>query len=423
MQLSSARALMTAGGKIDQNSGRAGYGRLVGILCLCVLGSMLVAGLWPFCAPGNRVQWLRAGNGLQFASNSSVVSTAAFHSKSSAADTPESIEIWFVPGSSASMRTILGFGNSDHPGAGFALRQHKDMLFVQQYYVDKNGAPAAEWLPAGRVLAEGKPLFLSISMGSLGTSIYIDGELCRAFARRGISMNNLSGRLVVADGAEGRSSWPGQVLGLAMYGSQLTPSQVAENYASWTKGQPPVIREDEAPTALFTFDERQGNVVHNRVDSTNNLIIPDHYFALDPLFLASVRRDYQPTWDYWHDIGVNIAGFIPCGFLFTVLLSEVCIVSYPALKAISIGLLISLTIEVLQAFLPTRSSGITDLITNTLGTGVGVAVYYWRPAQSLLGEVRRWFGIGLATAGAGKSFAVDETSAAMVASSEERLSA
>ena len=414
---------MTSSGKIDNGSGRAVYGRLVEILCLCVLGIMLVAGLWPFCAPRNGVQWLGNKNGLQFASNSSVVSTAAFHSKSPADDTPESIEIWFVPSSSASTRTIFGYGDSDHPGAGFALRQYKDMLFVQQHYIDKHGTPIAEWLPAGNVLTEGKPLFVSVTMGDTGTSIYIDGNLSRVFARRGISTNNLSGHLIVGDGAEGRSSWPGQVLGLAMYASQLTPSQVAEHYASWTKGQPPVNREDEAQTALFTFDEHQGNVAHNKIDSTNNLVIPDRYYALHPPVLASVAHDYQPGWDYWHDIGVNVVGFIPCGFLFTVLLSQVRIIKHPAVTTISIGLLISLTIEVVQAFLPTRSSGVTDLITNTFGTGVGVAIYHWRPAQSLLTQVRQWFGIEVAPTAPGKPLGFDETSAALIASSEERLSA
>ena len=417
-----AQPIVITARTIDDSSGRAWYERLVEILCVCVLGTMLVAGLWPFCAPKNQVQWLRNKNGLQFASNSSVLSAAAFHSKSPAGDHLESIEIWLVPGSISSTRTIFGFGEAEHPGVGFSLRQYKDMLFAQQHYIDKNGTPQAEWLQVGNVLGEGKPLFLSITMGDLGTSIYIDGVLSKAFAGRGTSTNNLTGRLVVADGAEGRSSWPGQVLGLAMYANQLTPSQVAEHYASWTKSQPPVIREDEAPMALFAFDERRGDVVHNQVDSTKNLVIPERYCALHPPFLASVTHDYQPTWDYWHDIGVNIAGFIPCGFLFAVLLSEVRIVKYPVLAAISVGLLISLAIEVSQALLPTRSSGVTDLITNTSGTVMGVAIYYWRPAQNLLAQVRQWFGISVAPASAGTPLGFEETSAVLIASSEEQAS-
>jgi len=413
---------VTTARTIDNSNGRAGYGRLVEVLCLCVLGIMLVAGLWPFCAPRNRVQWLGDKNGLQFASNSSVLSTTAFHSKGHAANRLESIEIWLVPGSTSNTRTILGFSESDHPGAGFTLRQYKDALFAQQHYIDKNGTPRAEWLPVGNAPGEGNPLFVSITMGDLGTSIYMDGVLKRAFARRGTSTNNLTGRLVVADAAEGRSSWPGQVLGLAMYASQLTPSQVAKHYASWTKRQPPFIREDEAPMALFKFDERQGNVVHNQIDSTNNLLIPDRYSALHKPFLASVAHDYQPTWGYWYDIGVNLVGFIPCGFLFTVWLSEVRVLKYPALTAILVGLLISLMIEVLQAFLPTRSSGITDLITNTLGTAVGATIYNSRLAQSLLAQVRQWFGISTGPATTGQRREFEETSAVLIASSEEQAS-
>ena len=81
------------------------------------------------------------------------------------------------------------------------------------------------------------------------------------------------------------------------------------------------------------------------------------------------------SWSFWDGVLKNIVGFIPFCFCFYAYLVAILPVKRATLVTIALGTAVSLTIEILQAFLPTRDSGTTDLITNTLAAWVGVASY------------------------------------------------
>lgn len=102
-------------------------------------------------------------------------------------------------------------------------------------------------------------------------------------------------------------------------------------------------------------------------------------------FLEPTWEEFSPNRSYWKSVGINIVGFIPLGFFFCAYLTMAGQMSRPALVTVFIGAAVSLTIEVLQAYLPTRDSGMTDLITNTLGTGLGAMLYRWK--ADLLTEI------------------------------------
>jgi glycopeptide antibiotics resistance protein len=86
---------------------------------------------------------------------------------------------------------------------------------------------------------------------------------------------------------------------------------------------------------------------------------------------------------------------MPFGFLLY-LLPSISRRGHPALYTILIGAGFSLSIEMLQAFIPQRDSGTTDIITNTLGTAVGVLLARSTVVRSLF---ERLVSGGLADAG------------------------
>jgi glycopeptide antibiotics resistance protein len=71
----------------------------------------------------------------------------------------------------------------------------------------------------------------------------------------------------------------------------------------------------------------------------------------------------------------NIVGFIPLGFCLQACFSQFRHYRRSALVTVIVGFIVSLIIEVLQVLLPMRASGMMDLITNTLGTLLGILAY------------------------------------------------
>jgi VanZ family protein len=80
------------------------------------------------------------------------------------------------------------------------------------------------------------------------------------------------------------------------------------------------------------------------------------------------------------DMRINILGFIPLGCLLLVTIYSTNSSRTSSWRLIFLAILggtvISLIVEILQAFLPTRTSSLTDLIFNTFGTALGVILAY-----------------------------------------------
>jgi VanZ family protein len=348
---------------------------LLALICIAALCTILTLGLWPFHSPANEVSWMGDHDGLRFGKYGTVMGSGFFQISSPLDTSETSLEIRLQPKRIWDSGTFLVFHK---PGNlfQFSLRQSQTDLLVRTVaQPDQDHARTAELYVGDVFYPKPRPVFITITSGAKGAWIYIDGVLSAASPEFPLSAGGFTGRLVLGDSAGQPDSWSGELLGLAIYRRQLTAAQVFHNYATWKQTGRPGLADDERNIALYLFDERSGDIARDKTRSGMDLYIPKRYKVMDKLFLEPFWTEFSMSWSFWGSALKNIVGFIPFGFCFYAYLVAVLSVKRATLVTVALGAVVSLTIEILQAYLPTRDSGTTDLITNTLGSWVGVAAY------------------------------------------------
>lgn len=276
-----------------------------------------------------------------------------------------SLEVWLEPSRVWDFATFLAFYTPDEPSR-LAMYQWQTGLLLR--------AGPGQRLQVDDVFPRKGPAFLTITGGSDGTAVYVNGKTVKRAPDFRLSGETCSGWLVFGDSPRQSDSWTGTLFGLAFYSRALSPNEVQQHFLTWTRHKEPDITAGAHNVALYLLDEGAGNVVRSRGGRAPELYIPQRYTVLDQVFLESPWSEFRRNTDFWGAVVKNIVGFVPLGFFFHAYFSAARHLRRAALITILFGFAVSLIIEILQAFLPTRDSGTTDLITNTLGTGVGVVI-------------------------------------------------
>jgi len=357
---------------------------LLRAICALVLLGILVAGLSPFHSPRNQVSWLSDNSGILFGKYGSIVSAAPFRAHPSQADGSCSIEIWLQPRRVKASGTIFAFYWPESRTVPFAVRQSLGDFVLLRRNDDRSRHGKRIRLYVDDVFSHQQPVFVTMSSGPSGTRIYVDGALVKTTPNFRFSSQELTGQLVIGNAPATTDNWSGQLKGLAVYDRGLTTDEVAQHYENWTTGKQADLAASEGAVGIYLFNEENGSVVHNQVDPATDLHIPERFFVLHEQFLERPWDEFRPDWNYWKDVAINVAGFVPLGFFFCAYFSSMQTTRHAVLFTIAFGFAVSLTIEVLQAFLPTRDSGMTDVFTNTLGTVVGAVVCKNRTVQAVL---------------------------------------
>ncbi|HXJ13578.1 MAG TPA: VanZ family protein [Candidatus Limnocylindrales bacterium] len=355
--------------------------------CFATLTIILVAGLWPFRSPRNDVTWLNGENGIQLGRFGCIFSSAGFRDHESREDPSGSLEVWIKAAPlTKGRRTILAFEGPGEDSASFSLQQNGNTVIVQRKNLDGNGVLHTAEFAVREVLGGGSPVAITVTLGSHDTNVYRNGTLAGASRMMGQSTPAFAGRVMLGNSLKVGGAWPGQYYGLAIYNRKLTPEEVALHFGDWSDSRRSELAQRAQPAALYLFTEHAGSVVHEELGSQNNLMIPERYLVLHPEFLTLPWRHFRSTPGYWEDVAINVLGFVPLGLSFFAYFSTVRATRNAALLVVLLGFLTSLAIEILQAWLPTRNSGMNDLVTNTFGTGLGVLLYRAPLTRMILGR-------------------------------------
>jgi hypothetical protein len=283
------------------------------------------------------------------------------------------IEIWAQPHPYQNSATLLAFYA---PENSYRLRLRQSLTDLRIQAEIPNGPHNTDiknfYVP--EVFRRGRPVFITITSSDRGTKVYIDGRFVAVDSQLRIPKSAFTGRILLGDSPLQPDSWSGQIHGVGIYDAELNAAQVFRHYDTWTKNGRPAMSAQERSVALYLFDEHTGRIVHNQVKSGIDLYIPERYMVVNKIFIEPFWKEFSMSRSYWSAVLKNIVGFLPLGFCFYAY-AAVLQSKRATLVTVFLGGVVSVTIEILQAYLPTRDSGMTDIITNTLGTWGGVLLY------------------------------------------------
>jgi hypothetical protein len=226
------------------------------------------------------------------------------------------------------------------------------------------------------VSPEKQHLVTITSRRNFGTDLYIDGVLVRHTGSFDLCDSGVSlGSLVLGNSSDGKNPWHGEIHAFTIHKTALSASEVMSRYDDWNKSR--ILPALEASIAVYPFDERKGDLAYNHAGKSVDVNFPLIFYIPQKQFLVPFWEDFCLKLDLFFDYAVNLAGFIPLGFFLCALLWSFG--GFWQRKSVIItlvtGSLMSLSIEIAQAYIPTRSSQMSDLILNIAGTLIGIFIF------------------------------------------------
>ncbi len=172
--------------------------------------------------------------------------------------------------------------------------------------------------------------------------------------------------LAIGNEGDGKSPWSGEVDTIALCDSAWSFEQLRH---------PGELIDRSSPLLLLVFDgPREAAIADRSRLQALSVTIPDRFEPAQRVILQKVRLTLHDL----PDILINIIGFVPLGFFTTLAFRPASPRNRWGLPVAMIaGFVVSTAMELLQAYLPTRSSSMNDVLSNTAGMIPGYYLARW----------------------------------------------
>ena len=266
---------------------------------------------------------------------------------------------------------IVTFFNQKAEDEFLYFAQWKNDLLV---FFTRNGKIIR--LNAGKILLDGNPINVTLSMNNSGSFIYVNGELvCKSDINLIPERKTLDEfKIIAGNSPRGKHQWYGAIGSISIDNRYYLQEEIQNNYLSWNRDG---IIKDSNRLLLYNIKSRTGSVIHNEGQSGFGLFIPDRFISEKRILFEHSVPEKLTRYGI-KDIVINILGLIPFGFILAAFvasfnLKKRHIILFPLVT----GILISALIEYFQIYLVTRTSSLYDFILNVTSTLIGVIIFLY----------------------------------------------
>jgi VanZ family protein len=255
---------------------------------------------------------------------------------------------------------------------------------VRWFTLDQSGRRWRKEIGVRDALIKDKTHRLTLVSSGATCSVYVNGKLAKSF--QGVSLiedrESIRGdSIALGNSREVKSPWTGNVVALRVYERALSEHEIARGRDGGTEDS-----SYDGLIASYALEKSHSTSIPDLSGNKNTLSVPERVTLTNSILAWPDWRNQKDSSPV-PDIVVNILGFVPFGFLFALWRRQANGSRRWAdfVLAVLAGALISLVIEVTQAFIPARDSNMVDVICNIGGTILGAG--FWVPGSRWLGSL------------------------------------